>query len=192
MSKVVPISVDKLDQLAVRINREQAAAYGSARKAVEHAAECGRLLLNAKELVEHGEWLPWLEANTEVSPRQSQNYMKLAGNWGEIESKYEPSSHLTLTGALKLIAKPKAKPEPHDEPESGWHVIMLHTIGMTVQQGTYATKAEAEKKADEWRQNIAGLKRKPKGEIHVVTTAKLDAMNWSCSVTPDMPRKTPR
>ena len=53
--------------LAIKINVAHRAAYGNAQKALESAAECGRLLLEAKELVEHGEWLPGLEAHTEVS-----------------------------------------------------------------------------------------------------------------------------
>ena len=67
--------------LAAEINAEYRAAHGAAEKALHHAAECGRRLIEAKALVPHGEWLAWLEANTEVVPRQSQKYMRLAEGW---------------------------------------------------------------------------------------------------------------
>ena len=39
-------------------------------------------LIEAKALLPHGDWIPWLEANTEVIPRQSQKYMRLAEQLG--------------------------------------------------------------------------------------------------------------
>ena len=50
--------------------------------------------------------------------------------------------------------------------------------------GLRDTKAEAERDAQAWRKHIAGLKRKPRGTIHVITEEKLEAMMWSCKVTP--------
>ena len=38
----------------------------------------GRLLNEAKSLVEHGEWLGWLRRYTALSARSAQNYMKAA------------------------------------------------------------------------------------------------------------------
>ena len=67
------------------------------RRRSEHAAECGRRLIEAKALLPHGEWLPWLEANTEVIPRQSQKYMRLADNWEEIKS--EPAGRIWVSTA---------------------------------------------------------------------------------------------
>jgi hypothetical protein len=96
---------NRLPILAIEINAEHRAAYGAAEKALEHAAECGRLLIEAKALLPHGEWLPWLEANTEVVPRQSQKYMRLAANWEQIES--EPGSHLSINDALAAISDRK-------------------------------------------------------------------------------------
>jgi hypothetical protein len=101
--------------LVAKINSAHRQAFGNAKKAMEYAAECGRLLLEAKELVEHGEWLPWLEANTEVGERQSQRYMRLAQNWESIEGKNDGASYLDIEAALKLIAKPTAKPKTDDD-----------------------------------------------------------------------------
>jgi phage N-6-adenine-methyltransferase len=98
----------RLPELAVEIGVAHLAANDAAQEALERAAECGRLLLEAKALVGHGNWLPWLEQNTTVGPRQSQKYMRLAQHWDELEVKSElTSSHLTLSDAVKLLAEPR-------------------------------------------------------------------------------------
>ena len=106
-----------LKKLAAKIDAEHSAAHGHARLALERAAECGRRLIEAKALVPHGEWLPWLEANTNVGARQSQKYMRLAEGWAEIEAKSELGSHLNLSRALELIASPDTAPAPDTAPE---------------------------------------------------------------------------
>lgn len=98
---------NRLPILAIEINAEHRAAHGAAEKALEHAAECGRRLLEAKALLPHGKWLPWLETNTEVVPRQSQKYMRLAENWNEIEPQANSGSHLSINRALEAIADRK-------------------------------------------------------------------------------------
>jgi Protein of unknown function (DUF3102) len=103
-----------LPDLAQAIDREHQAAHQAARTALEHALECGRLLIQAKAAVPHGGWLPWLEANTTVSARQSQRYMRLAT--AAIEGKYDATSHLTIEGALALLAAPMAEQLPEPEP----------------------------------------------------------------------------
>jgi hypothetical protein len=95
---------NRLPILAAEINAEHLAAHEAAESALEHAAQCGRLLLEANELLPHGEWLAWLEANTKVVPRQSQKYMRLAQNWDGIEEKRTAGSHLSINDALGLIA----------------------------------------------------------------------------------------
>ena len=115
--KSIPVErqarTNRLPFLAAAINAEHRAAFGAAEKALEHAAECGRHLIEAKALVPHGDWLPWLKANTEVVPRQSQKYMRLANHWEQVSAKSElGGSHLALNDALQLIADPKPKPQP--------------------------------------------------------------------------------
>jgi hypothetical protein len=61
-----------LPSLAAQINATHDKAHAAVRSALEHAAECGRLLLEAKASVSHGGWLPWIEANLSFGPRQAQ------------------------------------------------------------------------------------------------------------------------
>src|SRR3954469_19186217 len=92
------------DDIARRIHVAHDFAGAAARSAIEHAIECGRLLIEAKTSLPHGKWLGWLEANTVVSARQSQKYMRLAE--GVETGKCEVDAHLTIDGAMKLLAAP--------------------------------------------------------------------------------------
>jgi hypothetical protein len=104
----------QLSDLAQAIDREHQAAIGAARSAVEHAITCGQLLLQAKAEVGHGGWLPWLEANTTVSARQSQRYMRLSR--AAADGKCDATSFLTIEGALAAIAAPRDEPESAGPP----------------------------------------------------------------------------
>ena len=43
--------------------------------------DIGRRLMEAKEQLTHGEWLPWLNEQVEFSERTAQNFMRLAREW---------------------------------------------------------------------------------------------------------------
>ena len=61
---------NRLTHLAAQINAEHRVVRSSFKDVVDHAIRAGDLLIAAKELVgKHGEWLPWLADNTEVSER---------------------------------------------------------------------------------------------------------------------------
>jgi hypothetical protein len=100
-----------LSSLAAAIDCEHRAALSAAMRAIEHAANCGRHLLEAKDLVPHGTWLDWVTENTEVGFRQSQKYMRLAQSWHVIEKRTN-GAHLSINGALAMIAKQCTKPKP--------------------------------------------------------------------------------
>ena len=40
--------------------------------------EIGKLLIEAKEALPHGDWLPWLRDRVEFSERTAQNFMRVA------------------------------------------------------------------------------------------------------------------
>ena len=102
-----------LATLAAEINSEHEAADGHARKAIEHARAAGDKLLLAKAHVAHGQWLPWLAANCpKVSIRRAQEYMRVAREWPALQAKYADSAHLTIDGALALLAAPTPEPLP--------------------------------------------------------------------------------
>lgn len=67
-----------LRALAIRINDVAGEAYVAAGVAIERASECGKLLLQAREQVPHGEWERWVEMNLSVTPRTARRWMRLA------------------------------------------------------------------------------------------------------------------
>ena len=62
----------------------------------------GQRLIEAKSLLPHGEWLPWLTEQVQFSERSAQNFMKLARQW----SNPQALADLGATKALTLLALP--------------------------------------------------------------------------------------
>lgn len=69
--------------------------------------DIGRRLIDAKALLPHGEWLPWLTERVEFSERSAQNLMRLAREW----SNPQALADLGATKALTLLALPREERE---------------------------------------------------------------------------------
>ena len=83
-------------------------AINSSRTALERAIEVGRLLLEAKAKLEHGDWLPWLETHTSIGVRQAQKYMRLYTERHKLNKDGANApfgSHLTITAAEQKVAE---------------------------------------------------------------------------------------
>lgn len=76
----------------------------------------GRGLIEAKALLSHGEWLPWLNDRVEFSERTAQNFMRLAREW----SNPHALADLGARKALQLLALPESERE---EFLSGTHTV---------------------------------------------------------------------
>jgi phage N-6-adenine-methyltransferase len=87
------------DQEAIVIGDLYRKARSSMVNSVKYLVEAGQRLIAKKETLNHGEWLPWLEANADVlgfeNPRTSQHLMKLA-------SKYDVDVVFDEAEALRL------------------------------------------------------------------------------------------
>ena len=96
---------NSLVDLAARIKVEHVAAAEKLSEALRHAMAAGDLLIEAKALVEHGQWLPWLKDHVDISERTAQLYMRVAKNRAEIEAqKRNDVADLTLNEAAALLA----------------------------------------------------------------------------------------
>ena len=80
--------------------------------------EIGRRLVEAKELLAHGEWLPWLERETSFSDRSAQRYMKVFEEYGASqlglfgpETNATTLSDLPISKALLLLSVPESERE---------------------------------------------------------------------------------
>lgn len=101
-----------LASLAQEINEQDESRRACEVKGVMHGFRIGQLLLEAKKITPHGEFLDWVKSNTRVTPRMCQIYMRVARSprlQHLIESDYETVSHLTLTKAIKLDPQPKSR-----------------------------------------------------------------------------------
>ena len=77
-------------------------------RVAEDFMELGQRLCEAKELLPHGEWLPWLEQRVQFSERTAQKFMQLAR---EYESNPKLASDLGSEKAFALLALPREERE---------------------------------------------------------------------------------
>ena len=80
--------------------------------------EIGRRLVEAKEMLNHGEWLPWLERETEFSSSSAARYMKVFEEYGAAqlglfgpETNSPTLGNLSISNALRLLAIPENERE---------------------------------------------------------------------------------
>lgn len=67
----------------------------------------GDRLIEAKSLLSHGEWMPWLEDRVEFSVRTANNFMRLSREWRNSQA----LANLGATKALTLLALPPEERE---------------------------------------------------------------------------------
>jgi nucleotide-binding universal stress UspA family protein len=97
---------NSLTDLAARIRAEHDAVGEALRNSVQHAIAAGELLIEAKNQIEHGQWLPWLRDHCGVSERSAQRYIRLARNKVQLANT-TCVSDLSLNGALALLTVPR-------------------------------------------------------------------------------------
>ena len=83
-----------------------------------YGIEIGRRLTEAKELVEHGEWMAFLQEQTEFSQPTASRFMRLYKEYGAdqgslfgAEAKYSTLNNLSISNALRLLALPENERE---------------------------------------------------------------------------------
>jgi hypothetical protein len=115
------IDAPALALLAEQINIEHQAAERDLNAGLQHALEAGRLLMQAKGRVEHGEWLPWLSKNVTFSDRTARAYMQIATRWPDLENQNGGALPIcSYREALRLVAEPapeKSDEADHHEPD---------------------------------------------------------------------------
>jgi hypothetical protein len=143
MSKKLSKRDNSLADLAVRIREEHAATATALKHGIDHAMNAGDLLIEAKALLKHGQWLPWLDKHCLMSQRTAQLYMRLAKARPEVEAQKRNVAYLPVREAVALLAAPAAKTEDV-EPSSNKQAKM---------QVLDATPDEP-KSADEWEAEV--------------------------------------
>ncbi len=103
-AQVTTAQSNSLADLAARIRAEHEATDKALKSSVAHGITAGELLIEAKEKVPHGQWLPWLKENCAISERTAQLYMRLAKNRANIEDQIRNDvADLTLNETAALL-----------------------------------------------------------------------------------------
>ena len=112
----------------------------------------GKGLIEAKAMLPHGEWLPWLEDRVEISTRMAQNYMRLAQHYSNTNA----LSYLGATKALQLLALPESEREKFMDETHQVNGEEKTVIDMTsreleaaIRERDEALKAAAQARADQ-------------------------------------------
>ena len=115
------------------------------RKGGEAILTIGNCLIEAKSMLLHGEWLPWLNSKVGYSEKTAQNFMRLAREF----SNPQALADLGATKALALLALPTEERERFLEDHN--------VIDMTTRQLEQAIKErdEARKAAEQARAKMA-------------------------------------
>lgn len=100
------------NELAARINAAHEEVKMALRRGAERAIEAGRLLLQAKTTVGHGNWLEWIGSNCRFSERTAQVYMRLAQEIPSLELKAQRITDLTINDAIRLLEPLKGPNDP--------------------------------------------------------------------------------
>lgn len=79
LSIVTETAIEELNRLHEEIQT-------NLRKTVEQAIRAGEILTTVRNSVEHGKFLPWIEANCSFSDKTAEKYMKLTAHRDKIES----------------------------------------------------------------------------------------------------------
>ena len=126
--------------------------------------DIGRRLLEAKGMLPHGEWLPWLNERVEFSERTAQKFMRLAQKW----SNPSALADLGATKALMLLALPEEEREEFVEDHN--------VIDMSARQLEQAIKErdEARKAAEAGRADASAAEQtRAKMEADMAATKNL-------------------
>ena len=75
-----------------------------------YAIEVGRRLVEAKAMLQHGEWGAWLQEKVDFTQRSATNLMRIYEEYGN-DSNWKSISNLSYTKALKLLAVPEEERE---------------------------------------------------------------------------------
>ena len=112
--------VDKvtLNQWRKELRAKHKDCYRQAARTLELAWQCGDLLCSAKDLLKHGEWLPWLET-AGVPERTATRYMRVRSVCPQIGQLADFDSVAALLEARKPRPEVQLIPPPSEQRELG-------------------------------------------------------------------------
>lgn len=86
--------------------------------ALDHARQCGEILIRAKELVKHGQWKRWLNRNFPASYETAADYMIVARYWNAdclVEARQEGYIFTSIKSVLDFVREKRAEEWPKNK-----------------------------------------------------------------------------
>lgn len=162
LGKMAPIETDQLEGRTIEAITGEILELKQ--RGGEVILDIGRRLLEAKGMLPHGEWLPWLNERVEFSERTAQKFMRLAQKW----SNPSALADLGATKALMLLALPE---EEREEFVEDHNVIDMSArqLEQAIRERDEARKAAEAAKADA----SAAEQARAKMEADMATTKNL-------------------
>jgi len=137
--------------------------------------EIGRWLVEAKELLPHGEWLPWLQRETEFSERSAQDYMRVFKDYSATqlglfgpETNTQTFADLPISKALALLSVPESDREAFAKEVDAEH-ISVRELKQAIKE---RDEALAREKAA--MQDLAGVQAEAEKMQHAIDTLSGD------------------
>jgi len=112
----------RLSTLAVEIDAAHRATCVAAEVHYAEARRAGRLLIEAKALVAHGEWGGWVRENFKGSATTARNYMRLAR---EPEPENSSAADISIRAALAQAQRRRERLRKEAGPKPGEHVSAM-------------------------------------------------------------------
>ena len=141
LGKMAPIETDQLECRTIETITDE--ILDAKRTGGEAILTIGRCLIEAKDMLPHGEWLPWLNERVEFSERTARRFMKLYR-----ECSNRPAlADLGASKALALLALP---PEEREQFMEDHNVIDMSArqLEQAIKERDEARKAAEAAKAD--------------------------------------------
>ena len=143
--------------------------------------EIGRRLVEAKEMLPHGEWLPWLKRETEFSERSAQDYMRVfkdysasqLGMFGP-ETNTQTFADLPISKALALLSVPESERETFAKEVDAEH-ISVRDLKQAIKERDEAMKAAKDAEGRLAAERIESEKKLKESEEQFEASEKLRA-----------------
>lgn len=133
-------------ELADTIKAEIAAGEAAGRKTVEHFRLAGLALIEAKERLPHGHFLPFVDDEVKIKRRTAQAYMRLARELPKLpEKKAQRVAHLSFRDALAELASTSKKLAALPAPDAD--KVIADARDHTVKRSVDSAVAEQKKRA---------------------------------------------
>lgn len=107
----ITLKTESIAELAGQVNDYHRAFCLAGRQMLGIACAAGGALIKIKPMLKHGEFLRWVEANTEMSIRTAQAYMQLSRGAPSLEANTQNAALLPLREALAALSSPKTEPK---------------------------------------------------------------------------------